>query len=201
MKRMIRYSLLFLAMFIGVASAAQSPIGLMQGISNRMLVALERNKSRLSDTGVIHSIVRRTLLPYIDLNRMSASVVGPSYWRQANGAQRQTFTNEFSNMVISTYSNAIASYDGDRIVFYPLRGGYEGRRTVKVRSLIVRRSGQKIPLSYNVIRSGGSWRVYDFSVENVSIVQSYRAQFAGTLSKSGLSGLTQKLIQHNRDRR
>jgi phospholipid transport system substrate-binding protein len=198
MKRFIQFSALSLVFFLGVARAAQSPVALLQGVTNQMIVSLEHNKSGLSRPGVIHAIVRRILIPHIDLNRMSASVVGPSYWRQTSARQRQIFIREFTDMVIATYSNALASYDRDRVLFYPLRGGYAHRNTVRVNSLIVRSNGQKIPLSYNLIRSGGSWRVYDFSIENVSIVQSYQAQFSGVLSGRGMSGLIQRLIKHNR---
>lgn len=199
-KRIMAMSLLALFFILGQAWALRSPVDLLQGISNRMIVQLEQNKSHLKQRGVVHSIVRDTLLPYVDLNRMSALVVGPNYWRSASSVQKAQFKQEFTRMVISTYSTALSSYDNDRVSFYPLRGGYSGN-TVHVNSVIVRRSGQRIPMSYNLVRSDGGWLVYDFSVENVSIVQSYRAQFAGVLSSSGMDGLVQRLIQHNRKSR
>ena len=199
-KRIITYPLFALLFVLGTAWAIQSPIVFLKGISDRMIAQLERNKSRLKQSGVVHSIVRSTLVPYVDLNRMSALVVGPNQWRSASTAQKNAFKNEFTRMVISTYAAAISSYNGDRVLFYPLRGGYSGR-TAQVRSVIVRRSGQRIPVSYNLIQAGNSWRVFDFSVENVSIVQSYRAQFASVLSSSGMNGLIQRLQQHNRKTR
>ena len=144
-------------------------------------------------------IVNRNLLPHIDLNRMSASVVG-RYWRKASGSQRAKFKREFSYLVTTTYAAALSSYDGDRVRFYPLRVNYQSRPTVTVRSVIMRRNGQRIPVSYNVVRRGGRWKVYDFSIENVSMVRSYRSQFAGVLSSRGFSGLVQKLRRHNRGR-
>ena len=198
MKRcLITYPLLALCFAIANAWAAQSPIDFVKGMSNRMIEQLEHNKSRLKQPGIVDSIVRRTLVPYVDLNRMSALVVGPNYWRTATNAQKVQFKSEFTRMVISTYAAAISSYNGDRVLFYPLRGGYSGR-TVQVRSVIVRRSGQRIPVSYNLAQERGGWRVYDFSIENVSIVRSYRAQFAGVLSNSGMNGLIQRLQHHNR---
>lgn len=197
MKKRIHYLALALLFVLGTAWAVQLPVAFLQGISNRMIAQLERNKNRLRNATVVNSIVRRTLVPYVDLNRMSALVVGPNYWRSASSGQKAQFKREFTSMVISTYAAAISSYDGDRVLFYPVRGGYSGR-TVQVRSVIVRRNGQRIPVTYNLIRSGGGWRVFDFAVENVSIVQSYRAQFAGVLSSGGMSGLIQRLQRHNR---
>jgi phospholipid transport system substrate-binding protein len=68
-----------------------------------------------------------------------------------------------------------------------------------VRSVIIRRSGQRIKVDYNVVRSGDSWKVYDFSIENVSMVQSYRSQFSDVLAQQGMSGLLQRLKTHNKN--
>jgi len=194
-----KLTVLALVLIAGIAVAIESPVSMLQRISNRMISSLENSKSRLRRPQVIHNIVNRVLIPHIALNRMGASVVGPRYWRAASSSQRSQFIRQFSRLVISTYSAALASYDDDRVRFYPLRGGYTGR-TVQVRSVIIRRTGQRIPLSYNLVRMGNSWKIYDFSVENVSIVQSYRAQFANVLAVSGMRGLIQRLIRHNRRR-
>lgn len=190
-------SVLALLLVTGFAMASESPVAMLQRISNRMIASLEKNKSHLRRSSVVHGIVNRVLIPHVALSRMGASVVGPRYWRSATSSQRRQFVHQFTRLVISTYSAALASYDGDRVRFYPLRGGHRGN-TVRVRSVIIRRNGQRIPLSYNLIRSGGSWKIYDFSVENVSIVRSYHAQFEGVLANSGMSGLIRKLILHNR---
>ncbi len=192
------YCFLAWLFMLGVAQAVQSPIVFLKGVSNQMLNQLEQNKSRLKQPGVVHSIVRNTLVPYVDLDRMSALVVGPNYWRSATVAQRNQFKNEFTRMVISTYSAAISSYDADRILFYPLRNGYSDHM-MQVSSVIARRNGQRIAVSYKLIRYKNSWRIYDFSIENVSIVQSYRAQFSSVLSNSGMKRLIQRLMQHNRE--
>lgn len=196
-KYWITYPLLALIFVLGTAWAVQSPEALLKSISNQMIVKLEQNKSQLKHSGVVRTIVRTTLLPHVDLNRMSMRVVGPQAWRSATSEQKSQFKKEFTRMVISTYSTAIASYNGDRVLFYPLRGGYSGN-TVRVRSVIVRRNGRRIPMSYSLIRNGNTWLVYDFSVENVSIVRSYRAQFASVLTNSGMPGLVSRLKQHNR---
>jgi phospholipid transport system substrate-binding protein len=61
--------------------------------------------------------------------------------------------------------------------------------------MIVRSNGQNIPLNYRLINSGGQWKVYDFTVEGVSIVQSYSAQFSDDLQRGGLPALLTKMQQ------
>lgn len=181
-----------------VAFAASNPVTMLQGMANNMIAGLKKNKSQLrSNPAIVYRLVKRNLVPYADLNRMAASTVGPD-WRKANSAQRSQFKRLFVNVVISTYATALRSYDGDVIRFYPLRGNYRKKSTVRVRSLVVRRNGQRIPVSYLLRRQGGTWRIIDFSIENVSMVQSYRAQFSSALTKGGLPYLNAQLKQRRR---
>lgn len=177
--------------------AIQSPVTQLQGVADKMINSLEKNRSQLSNFSVIRRIVNSTLLPHVNLNRMSASVVG-RYWRTASSAQRAAFKKQFSYLVTTTYASALSSYNQDRVHFYPLRQNYQNSAALSVRSIIIRPNGQRIPVSYNVMRSGKGWKVYDFSIENVSIVQSYRQQFAGVLANNGMNGLIAKLKRHNK---
>ena len=91
----------------------------------------------------------------------------------------------------------MASYDDDRIEFYPIRGGYTGKSVVQVQSVLIRKNGQRVSINYDVERSGDGWKIYDFTIENISMIQSYRSQFAGTLSQGGLPALLNRLKTHN----
>ncbi len=184
---------------LGVARAdVASPVPVLDTAAKEMMASLAANKSKLKNPNVIYNIVNRVLLPHIDLDRMSMAVVGRQYWSNATPAQHSEFIHQFTHLVTSTYAAALASYDDDRVQFYPLRSDYKSAHNLTVRSVIIRKTGQKIGVDYNVVRSGDSWKVYDFSIENVSMVQSYRSQFADVLSRRGMPGLLQQLKSHNR---
>ncbi len=190
-------TILALLCMMNAAFAASNPVIVIRGMANNMVSALEKNKNRLKQPGVISKIVNANLVPYVDLSRMGASVVGRRYWLGATSAQRGQFIRQFKQLVISTYSAALSSYDDDKVDVYPLRGRVGRAATIK--SVIIRRTGQRIPISYNVMSRGGSWKIYDFSIENVSMVRSYNAQFSGVLANGGMAALIQKLKTHNSD--
>jgi phospholipid transport system substrate-binding protein len=165
-----------------------------------MLSSLAENKSRLNKgDGIIYGIVNRILLPYIDLDRMSMAVVGRQYWASATPAQKSEFIKQFTHLVTSTYAAALASYNDDKVQFFPLRADYTSSRILTVKSVIIRRTGQKIEVDYNVVRNGDTWKVYDFSIENISMVQSYRSQFSNVLASQGMAGLLKRLQAHNQN--
>lgn len=177
--------------------AIESPATQLQQVANTMIAQLEKNKSQLQNMSVIRRIVNNVLIPNVDVDRMSASVVGRD-WRTATPAQRSQFEKEFSDLVTTTYASALSSYDGDIVQFQPIRENYESKQSVKVNSIIIRKSGQRIPISYDVVRQGNSWKVYDFSIEHISMVQSYHSQFSDVLARGGMPALLTRLQSHNR---
>lgn len=189
-------------LFINVVAFAAviSPVSLLNQVANQMIAELQSNKSQLKTSQgskVINDIVNRVLVPHVDVDTMSAAVVGRQYWLSASAIQKQQFIQEFKKLVISTYASALASYDDDQIQFYPLRGGYANASRIVVRSQITRKNGQKIQIVYNVMRVGDAWKVYDFSIDNISMVQSYRSQFSSVLASGGMENLLKRLYAHN----
>ncbi|MBS0350034.1 MAG: ABC transporter substrate-binding protein [Proteobacteria bacterium] len=192
----------FALLFILGTSQAQvaSPVTVLNTAANQMLASLAQNKAKLKQNpNIIYGIVSKNLLPYVDVDRMSMAVVGRQAWTNATPAQKSEFINQFTHLVTSTYAAALASYDDDRVQFFPLRADFNTSRALTVRSAIIRRTGQKIAVDYNVVRSGDTWKVYDFSIENVSMVQSYRSQFSDVLASQGMNGLLQRLKAHNKN--
>ncbi len=190
-------SVLVLVLISQFTFAATSPITMLQGVANGMISGLKKNQSRLKNNpNIARKLVKRYLVPKVDLTRMSSSVVGRP-WRGASASQRKLFENKFLSVLVSTYSSAISSYDGDVVRFYPIRGGYAKKQSLQVRSLIQRRNGQNISVDYYVARAGNQWKVYDFTIENVSIVQSYRSQYADTLAQGGIKLLLQRMSRRS----
>jgi len=173
--------------------AANSPAALLKEVGDNMVKELQAHQTELkTHPAVIHDIVTRTLIPAVDVNRMSGLVVGRQYWYAAAPDLRRRFVNLFQRLVINTYSNALASYDNDKLVIYPMRQAPEGRIS-SVQTVIVRKDGRRIGITYEMILQGDQWKVYDFSVEGVSIVSNYHSQFADTLATGGLSALVSQL--------
>ncbi len=184
------------------ALAVSSPVVMLQNVTQNIFHDLNKNLRTLRSSrgnSYIHKLINRKLIPHVAVNRMSMMVVGKRYWQQANSSQRKEFVNQFAKLIISTYSGALKTYDRDKLLFYRIGNAYKTSKYVSVRSLLVRKSGQKIPISYNLQLVQGRWMIYDFSIENVSIVQNYRAQFASKLRASGMAGLLQDMRRHNRN--
>ena len=174
------------------AMALVSPVTQLNSVAQKLLNQLRRNQANLKKSGVVRRIARRVLMPHFDQNKIAASVVGRRHWFVASSGERSQFKRLFASLIINTYSAAFQNFNNDRVKFFPLRGSYR-QRTVTVNSVLIRGNGQKIRMSYNVVRAGSRWKIYDFTIAGVSMVQSYRAQFASILARGKLRGLIARL--------
>ncbi|WP_342220028.1 ABC transporter substrate-binding protein [Rickettsiella endosymbiont of Miltochrista miniata] len=189
---------LFGLLICTMAWAISSPVDILQNTSNQLISALQRNQATLkTKPQIVYGIVNQILLPHVDVVSMSSKALGREAWLRATPTQRQAFSQQFVTLLIRTYSSALAQYTNERVNFLPLRGDYNSQSRVQVNSVIVRESGPSINLSYRMMRVGGQWMLYDFSVDGVSIIESFRSQFVEELQHNGIDGLISKLAEHN----
>jgi len=173
--------------------AQSTPVPMLQNSANQIIDTLKKNKGSLkSNHQIIYQAVERYLLPNVDVNGMSRSVLGRQAWTKASAAERSQFSQAFTKLVIRTYASPLAEYTDEKVNFMPVRGSLEGR-FVRVNSTIVRPNGQTIPLTYSLVAQNGQWKIYDLSVEGVSLLQSFRSQFADALQNSSMQELIAKM--------
>lgn len=177
--------------------AQSSPVPMLENAANQIIGVLKQNQSNLkTNHQIVYQAIERYLVPNVDVNGMSRSVLGRQAWSSATAAEKQEFTKAFTQLVIRTYASPLAEYSGETVKFLPLRDAPDSRFT-RVNSIISRSNGQRIPLSYNLVSTNGQWKVYDLSVEGVSLLQSFRSQFGQALQKSTIKDLITQM-QHDK---
>ena len=142
------------------------------------------------------AFAKQKILPHIDFERMTRLAVGRA-WRSADARQREALIAQFSTLITRTYSAAIDAYDGHETQVDPLRIS-PGDNYVIVRSRFKKSGAQPVEVNYAMSRSAQGWKVYDISVENVSLVITYRSQFGEEVARSGIDGLIRSLAEKNR---
>lgn len=183
--------------FVAPANAASDPISLLQYIANNMIAGLKTQKATLKNNpSAVYALAYKYVVPYANLDEMSRRVLPPQTWNNATPAQRAEFKKEFTKTLIRTYASGLSSYQDQVVQFFPVRGGYAGN-TVEVQSQIVSSSRDPIRVTYRLVRTGNSWRLFDMSVEGVSMLESFRSQFSGILAQGNMQQLLQRLSQHN----
>ncbi len=102
-------------------------------------------------------------------------------WKKLNPAQQKEFTLLYRQILEKAYIDKILSYTDEKIVFP--KESMLSNNQAEVQTKVIT-SSKEIPISYNVILKGGTWKVYDVVIENVSLVRNYRSQFNSILEKN-----------------
>lgn len=184
--------------FIQAGWTQSSPVPMLEQTTNQIIDTLKKNQANLkSNHQIIFLAIERYLLPNVDVMGMSRSVLGRQAWARATPSEKKAFTQAFTQLVIRTYASPLAEYSGETVQFLPLRGPVDGR-FARVSSVISRSNGQRIPLSYNVVSKNGQWKIYDLSVEGVSLLQSFRSQFGQVLQNASMKDLIAEMHQNKK---
>lgn len=178
--------------------AQSSPVPMLEKVSAQILESLNKNKSQLKNNRqLVFHAVEQYLLPEVDVEGMSRSVLGRQVWGKASAQERKQFAYAFTQLVIRTYASPLAEYTDETIKFSPVRGSLE-QRFLRVNSIIVRSKGNNIPLSYSLVAKNDQWKIYDLSVEGVSLLQSFRSQFAQALQNASIQDIIQQLNERSK---
>lgn len=193
----IKFVVLALIMVSQSLSAQTSPVPMLENTASQIIATLKQNKSHLKQNHrIIYQAVEHYLLPNVDVTGMARSVLGRQAWVKASAADKEEFTRVFTQLVIRTYANPLAEYTDETVKFLPLRGPADGHFT-RVNSVIVRSNGQNIPLSYSLVSKNNGWKIYDLSVEGVSLLQSFRSQFSQILHNSSIQDLIAQMRKNS----
>lgn len=193
----------FLAFFIlscfAVVAYANDPVSMLQSVANNMISGLKANQATLkSKPQIVYSLAYKYVVPNSAISEMAKRVLPPQTWNSATPAQREQFQKQFTTTLIRTYASSLTAYKDQTVRFYPVRGG--SGNTVTVDSDILSSENQPIRVTYRLIRVGGSWKLIDLSVEGVSMLESFRAQYADILSQGSMDQLLQRMSSHNNRR-
>lgn len=189
---------MILGLLTSVSSwAIQSPQDLVQQTAEKMLDRLRTERKVIDEhPGRIYELVNEIVLPHFDFERMSSWVLG-KYWRTATAEQRKHFVEEFRNLLVRTYAKSLSSYTDNKITYLPFRGDPQ-QTDVKVRTEVDQPGGFPIPIDYDLYLKGDEWKVYDVTIDGVSLVTNYRTTFANQIRREGLDKLIASLANRNK---
>ncbi len=204
-RRLFNQGLLVLAasvsllMALPAHAADEAPDALIKRLTQEALDTIQADKAvQDGDVTRIAELVDEKLLPHVNFQRMTASAVGPG-WRQATPEQRKRLEAEFKILLIRTYAGAIGQAENLSFSVRPLRAA-PGDKEVIVRTLIKGR-GDPVQLDYRLEKTPGveaGWKIYNFNVLGVWLVETYRSQFAQEINAKGIDGLIATLTARNK---
>ncbi|WP_449185401.1 MlaC/ttg2D family ABC transporter substrate-binding protein [Trinickia sp. YCB016] len=172
------------------------PQTLIQTVTQQVLEDVRKQALTPDDIPRIMDIVDRDILPYVDFRRTTQYSMG-RFWRTATPQQQDQVVEQFKQLLIHTYSGAIALVNTDQKFQYPPSPDASSGTDAVVRTVAPGKSGQ-ISIDYRLYKSPQGWRVYDINVLGAWLIQTYRTQFNDKIQQNGVDGLIQFLTDRNK---
>jgi len=182
---------------IGAAHAEViSPDVLIKNTVREVTAIIKQDKDiQAGDQKKIIALVDAKVLPHFDFKRMTQLAVG-RYWRTAAPEQQQALVTEFRDLLVRTYTKVFTVYRDQTIDVKPLRMAPDDTE-VTVSTVISKPGSQATSVDYEMEKAADGWKVFDISVEGVSMVMSYRGTFASEIQQNGIDGLIKTLSNKN----
>jgi phospholipid transport system substrate-binding protein len=189
---------LALILLVPLARAqAIAPDALMKTVTDEVVAAIRADKDiRAGDAAKIAALVEAKIVPHFDFRRTTQLAMGPA-WRAASPEQQARLTSEFTQLLLRTYSGALASYRNQTIEYWPVRARPEDTE-VTVRSRVRQPGSEPIAIDYDLAKTGSGWKVFDVTIAGVSLAATYRTTFAEEVRNHGIEGLISALSSKNR---
>jgi len=190
------------------AAGPTEPHEVLRSASDRLFAVFKSERDSLQhDPRRIYALVDNTLGPYVDFPLVSQLVLG-KHWRTATAAQRDRFTTEFHHMLVRFYTGAFVDdprkvdevlANSDTVIrFLPAELNPDGVRAT-VPAEVHLPSGQVVPVAFAVHHRGTEWKVYDVTVDGISMITNYRSSFASDIQQAGLEEFIARLSSRNRE--
>lgn len=172
---------------VSPVSASQVTEGLKATVNE--VIDIVKNDKFKTDKKLRREILRKTIDKRFSYEQMTIRSMATN-WKERTPEEQKEFIELFSKLLENSYATKIESYQNEPIKYTDemIRDGY-----AMVKTEIVRKDGA-VGVDYKLLKVGDEWKVYDFIIEGVSMVNNYRAQFNKIIKKESYDGLKKKML-------
>jgi phospholipid transport system substrate-binding protein len=180
------------------AMAAIGPEQLIRQTSESVMAEIRANMDIYkSDPQKLYKLVDELVLPHFNFAAMADLALG-QYKDRVSAEQKSMIVTEFRQLLVRTYSSALVEYTDQELIYLPM-DGTEAEAVVTVKTRYDLSDGFPIPIDYKMRLGDDGWKVFDVSVDEVSLVINYRSSFARSIKRDGVAGLIKSLQARNQN--
>ena len=192
-----RVSGFILALAFSVFAFAQDkPEDLVRKVTEDVLAAIKSDKAlQAGDREKALALAEQKVLPHVDFAEATKLAVGRA-WSNATPDQQKKLVDAFRAMLVRIYANAIEAYRGQTMRVQPVSTP-AGATEVTVRNQYIRPGQTPVAVDYAMRKTAEGWKIYDITVEGMSLVLTYRAEFEQVTRQAGVEGLLKRLAEKN----
>lgn len=185
-----------LSAFSSTAAAAAQPPDPTATIKSVIDQTIAVFKDRSINPAARQARLRAIAEQHFDFAEMARSTVG-YHWREFTPEQQKEFVPLFTSFIEDVYLDQIQRYSVQRIQkdiqstnIDFTKQQLDGAGDAEVFSTVITTErATPIPVNYRMTLVDGVWRIYDLTVDSISVMGNYRNQFNRVLNNGGYDKL------------
>jgi phospholipid transport system substrate-binding protein len=168
--------ILFISLFCMTAFAGTATEA-VDDTANEVIAVLKNKSLGTAAKKERLEVIYKRMFDEVELSRLSLG----RNCNKLTASQQQEFVQLFRKTLENAYANKITDYKDEKVKITGERALSADRAEVQTKVIS---ASKGIPVLYRLKLKEGKWKVYDVVIENVSLVQNYRAQFREILMKN-----------------
>ncbi len=139
---------------------------------------------------------------HFDFTEMAKSAIG-YHWKTLTPAQQSEFVPLFTTFIEDAYLSRIESYSVEKVnqqiqssMIQFVKQTTDGPEYAQVYSTVVLQDSKNpIAVNYLMRNDSGEWKIYDITIDAISVIANYRNQFNRVLNNGGYDKLIEIIRQ------
>jgi phospholipid transport system substrate-binding protein len=176
---------------VGLATAGE-PMDLVRQTSDQVIKILEdpalQGPAKQAERQARLRKIADQAFDWEEMARRALAV----HWHDRTPPQQQEFVQLFRDLVERIYMQRIESAIQEKREIQYVGEEVDGSRAV-VKTNVVTRRNQQVPIEYRLHKAEGRWQIYDVLAEGISLVNNYRSQFNRIISSASYNALVDKM--------
>lgn len=187
MKKMI--VVLFCSILLAQPALADDKSDILKTVKTQIDVVIDTLKQKDLDKKTKDQKIIDAVVPFFDFDLMAKLSLGKQGWVAMNKTQRAEFSDLFVKRLQESFLEKLDLYTDEEVVVDEAK---KVNNRIHVVTHLVSKD-DKMEMVYRFYKSKTDWMVYDVEILGVSMVQTYRSQFASILKDSSVEELLKRL--------
>lgn len=128
----------------------------------------------------------------VDFAWVARFVMG-RFWREASESQKAHYLKEYQKFEILHYTSRFTDYTSGAFKITGASDDGEGEFTVNMQIQPGDGQDEPIMVNYRVRQENGGFRIFDVSIEGVSMIATQRSEFGSVIANNGIDYLIDQL--------
>jgi phospholipid transport system substrate-binding protein len=176
-------------------AAAPAARGVVERVLRDVTVILRDSKTTRDEKRAQVRAIADAMIDFDTLGRLAMGANG----RDLTDAKRAEFAREFRQHVINTYGHFTDDYTDEDLVVAADNAETRGDWTVQTKIMGMKDGARQelAKVDYRLRPKDGQWKIIDITIEGVSMMANFRAQFQDIMTSGGIDKLLKLLHEKN----